>query len=98
MPDDVTSFLAACRKDRVEVLGWELWIVDHAWGADFNGPLSTPGLWCGGIPVNGHAIPAVFAFDVDADEAERQLASLELAREVQPDWLLHVRVNFTMAD
>jgi hypothetical protein len=98
LPEDAASFLAACRKDRVEVLGWELWVVDHAWGQHFNGPVPAPGLWCGGIPVKGHNITAVYGFDGDADEAERQLASHALSSEVLPEWLPHVRVNFTLGE
>jgi hypothetical protein len=94
--EDAASFLAACREDCVEVLGWELWVVDHAWGQHFNGPVPAPGLWCGGIPVKGHKLPVVYSFDGDVNEAERQLASLDLSSEVLPEWLPHVRLNFTL--
>ena len=98
LPDDVAFFLAACREDRVDLLGWELWVVDHASGERFNGPVAAPGLWCGGVPVRGQDIPAVYGFEGDADQVERQLATLNLAAEVLPEWLPHVRVNFTLAD
>lgn len=98
LPKDVTPFLAACRHDRVDVLGWDLWVVDHAWGERFSGPVPAPGSWCGGIPVSRHEAPAVYSFNGDADKAERQLAALDLAVEVLPEWLPHVRVNFTLAD
>lgn len=98
LPKDAASFLAACREDRVDVLGWELWVVDHAWGQHFNEPVPAPGLWCGGIPVKGQNIPTVYGFDGDANEAERQLASLDLSSEVLPEWLPHVRVNFTLGE
>jgi len=97
-PEDVTSFLVACRGDRVEVLGWELWVIDHAWGNDFNGPVAAPGTWCGGIPTTSESLPVVFSFDGDVDEAERQFAGLDLQAEVLPEWLPHVRVNFTLGD
>ena len=97
-PQDVTSFLSACRKDRAEVLGWELWVIDHAWGDQFSGPVSAPGKWCGGVPVKSNTLPVVFSFDGDVDEAERQFANVDLQAEVLPDWLPHVRVNFTIAD
>ena len=45
-PDDVTSFLQICNQDDVEVLGWELWVVDHAMSAEMNEPVPAPGLWC----------------------------------------------------
>ena len=94
--EDAASFLAACREDHLEVLGWELWVVDHAWGQPFNGPVPAPGLWCGGIPVKGHKIPAVYGFDGNADGAERRLASLDLSSEILPEWLPHVRLSFTL--
>ncbi|WP_342148383.1 hypothetical protein [Methylorubrum sp. SB2] len=93
---DAASFLAACREDRIEVLGWELWVVDHTWDRQFNRPVPALGLWCGAIPVKGHKIPVVFGFDGEADEVERQLDSLDLSSQVLPEWLPHVRVNFTL--
>lgn len=98
LPEDAASFLLACRKDRVKVLGWELWVVDHAWSHHFNGPVPSPGRWCGGIPVREYDMPAVYGFDGDADEADRQLASLNLPSEVLPEWLPHIRVNFTLRE
>lgn len=98
LPEDAASFLAACREDRVEVLGWELWVVGHAWGQHFNGPVPAPGLWCGGIPVKGHPMPAVYGFDGNVDDTERQIASLDLSNEVLPEWLPHVRLNFTLEE
>lgn len=98
LPEDVASFLAACRENDIEVLGGELWVVDHVWDQHFNGPVSAPGLWCGGIPMKGHDIPVVYGFDGNADESERQLASLDLSSEVLPEWLPHVRVNFTLGE
>lgn len=43
-------------------------------------------------------MPAVYGFDGDADEADRQLASLDLPSEVLPEWLPHIRVNFTLGE
>jgi hypothetical protein len=95
---DADRFLAACRNDGVEVLGWELWVVDHAWGDEFDGPVSAPGSWCGGIPTRNENLPVVFSFGGDADDAERQLASIDLNAEVLPEWLPHIRINFTLAE
>lgn len=83
-PADASSFLAACRSDSVEVLGWELWVVDHAWGIETNAPVPAPGYWCGGIPVQDCNVPAVVGGEGDVDEAERQICSRDLAAEVQP--------------
>ena len=96
LPKDASAFLAACRTDGVEVLGWELWIVNHGWDIANNLPVPAEGVWCGGIPVNDGEILAVFSGDGDADETERQLAATDLDSEVRPAWLPHVRVNFTL--
>jgi hypothetical protein len=96
LPEDAASFLSACREDRVEVLGWDLWVVDHAWDHHFRGLVPAPGLWDHAIPVKGRNTFAVYPFEGDADEAERQLASLDLLSEVPPEWLPHVRVNFAL--
>ena len=98
IPADASTFLSACRADGVEILGWELWIVDHYWDIDSNTPVPARGSWCGGIPVRGYDVPGVWGGEGDVDETERQLSSIDLASEVQPAWLAHVRVNFTLND
>jgi hypothetical protein len=96
-PADASSFLAACRSDGVEVLGWELWVVDHDWGNETNEePVAAKGSWCGGIPMQNHDVPAVVGGEGDVDETLRQLSSMDLTAEVKPRWLAHVRVNFTL--
>jgi hypothetical protein len=97
LPADASSFLSACRADGVKALGWELWLVHHAWGED-GAPIAAAGLWCGGIPVRSETIPAVIGGTGNADETERQLIVSELSAEVKPDWLPHVRINFTLAN
>ena len=94
-PADAGSFLDACRADSVEVLGWELWVVNHVWGLD-NSPVAAAGCWCGGIPMQGADFPAVVCGDGDGDETLRQLTAFDFS-EVQVAWLPHVRVNFTLA-
>jgi hypothetical protein len=92
---DAPSFLDACRTSDVEVLGWELWIVDHRWALD-NSPVPAAGDWCGGIPIIGEALPAVVGGEGDADEVERQLSAFDLATNVAPAWVPFIRVNFTL--
>lgn len=96
LPTDAFNFLAACRSDNVSVLGWELWLVDHAWHLEDNNPVKTKGAWCGGIPVNRGEVPAIIGGEGDVDETERQLAAMDLEAEVQPRWLPYIRVNFTL--
>lgn len=94
LPSDVSSFLAACRSDNIEVLGWELWIIDHVWGA--KSPEAATGSWSGGVPVIGQTTPAVFSGNGDIDEVEQQLSKLALSSEIPPNWLPYVRVNVTL--
>jgi hypothetical protein len=98
LPSDAQSFLATCRSDGLEVLGWELWVVDHQWGLGTNSPIPAKGSWCGGVPVRDHAVPAVVGGSGNAAETEDQLAAIDLSAEVQPEWLPYVRVNFTLDD
>lgn len=96
LPSDARTFLTACRSDGVGVFGWELWVVDHTWDAQTNGPVPAKGDWCGGIPVTKYDVPAVIGGEGDAEETERQLADLNLYEQVQPAWRHYVRVNFTL--
>jgi hypothetical protein len=95
---DTRVFLDACRSDRVRVLGWELWVVNHRWDSETNRPVPEPGSWGGGIPVVDHEGPAVIGGDGDVDETGRQIASIDFKKEVRSDWLSHVRVNFALDD
>jgi len=98
LPADASAYLAACRSDGVEVLGWELWIVDHYDSPDGNDPIPAKGSWCGSIPVVYGDVHAIIGGEGDIDETERQLSSTHLAAEVQTMWLPYVRVNFTLKD
>jgi hypothetical protein len=91
---DTSLFLDACRTSGVDVVGWELWIVDHRWALD-NTPAPATGEWCGGIPIDGDA--TVVGGEGDADEAERQLPAFEV-EGVDAAWRPHVRVNFALGD
>jgi hypothetical protein len=98
LPADAPAFLAACRKDNVKVLGWELWVVDHSCSFDTNSVVPAIGWWCGLIPVQNEVEPTVIAGDGGVDEAEGQLASVDLNAEVQPAFLPYIRVNFTLVE
>lgn len=97
-PADAASFLRVCRQDGVEVLGWELWVVDNTWGADPNGPVPAPGQWCGGIPLQGERVPAVVGGEGDVEDTASQLAAFNFEAKVKPSWLPYIRVNFTLAE
>jgi hypothetical protein len=93
LPEDAPAFLDACRQDGVEVLGWELWVVDHEWDFETGLPVPLPGVWMGGIPMRGEPLPAI----VHGETAE-QFAEIDFQAEVEPAWQPHIRVNFTLAD
>ncbi|WP_428391710.1 hypothetical protein [Lichenicoccus sp.] len=98
LPDDVASFLRICKQDEVEVLGWELWVVDHTWGAEMHEPVPAFGLWCGGIPLQNEPFPAIVGGTGDLEDTLKQLSAFDFEAEVQPSWLPYVRINFTLAD
>ena len=87
LPSDVADFLEACRKDRVEMLGWELGLLDPHTGC-YSGLMSIP----------NSTTPVVFTGSGDLDQTERELATLKLADEVGPAILPNIRVNFTLDD
>jgi hypothetical protein len=97
LPSDAETFLDACDRDGVGVLGWELWLVDHRWGASTGLPVQSDGEWCGGIPLTTASVPAICGGEGDSCESRRQLAELPW-REIEPLWLPFVRVNFTLQD
>jgi hypothetical protein len=93
LPADVPVFLKACRQDEVEVVGWELWIVDHQWDFEAGLPVPLRGVWMGGIPMRGQSSPAIVQ-----GETLEQLAEIDIQAEVEPAWQPHTRVNFTLGD
>jgi hypothetical protein len=96
LPIDAPAFLAACRADNVNVLGWELWVVDHFWDWKTRSPVPARGSWTGGIAMQDNGDVAVTAGEGDVDETEHQLASFDLKTEVPSTWLPYVRFNFTL--
>lgn len=97
LPADAPAFLAACRSDDVNVLGWELWVVDHDCDSETGSLVPARGWWCGLIPVLNDDELTVIAGDGGVDEAENQLKSVDLDAEIRPAWLRYIRVNFTLA-
>jgi hypothetical protein len=89
--------LAACRSDGAKVLGWELWVVDHDCDFAANLVIPAPGWWCALIPVQDDTERNVISGDGGVDEAEEQLALVDMNAEIQPAWLSFIRVNFTLA-
>jgi hypothetical protein len=95
---DASTFLDACQADRAEVLGWELWLIDHDWDAALNEPRKAPGHWCGLVPVRDKPLPAVVAGDGDLATTRANLAELGLDDLIEDRWSEYLRVNFTLAE
>lgn len=95
MPEDAASFLDACEKDGVGVLGWEFWIADHFRSV---GPLqSAPGSWFGGIPVKDSALENYIHGDGNVAEIRADLPNIcKYLEQVEPAWAPFVRINFTL--
>ena len=98
LPEDAMAFLDACHADDVEVLGWDLWLVDHAFYAAAKAPIKAAGSWCGFIPLHGDPLPAVVAGSGDLAATREQIGRLDLNRLVEAPWRPYVRVNVTLAD
>ena len=93
--DDVKLFLEACRRDKAEVLGWELWVIDHEW--TFDDQALRQGSWCGGVPLRAGG-SAIYGGNGEADASEAQIARYDFEAEIAPEFLPLVRVNFTLDD
>lgn len=96
-PADASAFLDACQADLHEILGWELWLIDHVWDPASNKPEKSPGHWSGLIPVYGESRPNVVHGESDLVATRALLAKLDLNTIVDPQWADYVRVNFTLA-
>jgi hypothetical protein len=95
---DATAFLDACQADGVGVLGWDLWLVDHAFDAGSRDPKFSEGSWCGLIPLRSDPLPAIVAGEGDLARTRAQLAEIELDLMIDPRWHPYVRVNFSLED
>jgi hypothetical protein len=98
LPADVTAFLDACKADGVGVLGWDLWLVNHAFDAGSRAPKVATGSWCGLIPLRSDRLPAVVAGMGDLAHTRAQIAELEFDLMIDTVWHPYVRVNITLED
>ena len=97
--DDTEAFLVACQSDRIAVLGWELWLVNHIPSPESGLPQCADGAILGAIPIWALAEadgPAVFGGMGDLDRVRQQIATLRLEEMVKPQWLDHIRFNITV--
>jgi hypothetical protein len=96
MPEDAIAFLEACAADHAEVLGWELWLIDHRWDNAARAPTPAPGIWCGLIPVEGTSVPAVFQGSGDCEQTRLEISRLDLG-DIALQYCDYIRINFTLA-
>jgi hypothetical protein len=95
---DTTLFLSACKRDNIEVLGWELWLADHSWDEVENRPrkVPVPGYWCGLIPEIGSGVGGVYHGEGGADACQSQIDALDFEAGALGAWRENIRVNFTL--
>lgn len=97
--DDTGAFLEACALDRIDVLGWELWLVNHIPCPESGLPQRRDGAILGAIPVWAlieAGCPAIFGGIGNLDQTRRQIETLNLRDMVKPQWLNHIRFNITV--
>jgi hypothetical protein len=95
MLGDADVFLDACDADRIQVFGWELWLIDHRWNSEAGEPARAIGEWCGLIPTEGRAEPAVFQGANDREQTRNEIGRLDL-EAIAPRWRDCLRINFTL--
>lgn len=96
LPTDVGAFLEACETDEIDVLGWELWLVDHAFDPAQHAPRPAPGQWCGAILTLESPLPTVLGGAGEADAVRQQIATMLLPELVETKWLPYLRYNFKL--
>jgi hypothetical protein len=92
------AFVDACQADRVGVLGWELWLVDHAFDAGANAPRRALGSWCGLIPRRAQTLPAIIGGSGDLAATRQQIAALDLDGAIDEPWRPDIRIHITLDD
>ncbi len=96
LPADVWRFLDACDEDGFEVLGWELWIADHAFDPETRAPRPMPGQCCAAIPALEAPLAVPLGGAGEADAVRRQIAGTVLPDLVEAKWLPHLRYNIKL--
>lgn len=96
--EDAAAFLDACDKDQVEVLGWDLWLVDHSWDTAINGPrkVPVPGYWCELIPGVGNDLPGIYVGSGDADQCRADIAKIDFNSGDLTPWRDYLRLRFAL--
>lgn len=96
---DAEAFLAACDRDEIELLGWELWLVDHICDPDSGEPQRQDGVVWGTVPTGAMLEPSPPMFvggSGNSQQTRRDIAALSLHDEIKARWLGHIRFNFTL--
>jgi hypothetical protein len=94
MPSDAEAFLDACERDSIQVLGWELWLVDH-WLEGENTLVSRSGIWTGLIPDIQGAV-GVWASNADLNGSRDEIRRVDWRPQIQRELHDFVRYNFTL--
>lgn len=94
LPQDANAFLDACERDRVAILGWELWLIEHQ-GDGRDGANGVTGEWTGLIPATNGGT-CVWTGDGDAAATRQKIATLDWEKGIPPQLHPHIRFNFTL--
>ena len=95
LPEDAAAYIDACEKIGAEVLGWDVWLVDHTFD-DKGALVPRKGAWCGMLPARRATTPVVIGGEGDAEESRAQIADLDLDAIVEPQWRPFLRINFAL--
>lgn len=96
--DDALAYLTACAADGIEVLGWELWLVDHVWGFGGAAADPCPGAWTGAIPRLGSDDTAIIGGTGDLETTRREITEFDLETTVSPAALPFIRFCIASRD
>lgn len=80
--EDALTYLAACATDGIEVLGWELWLIDHNWGFSGEPAEFMPGVWTGAIPRHDAPGTSIFGGTGDLACTRREIAEFDIEGSV----------------
>lgn len=96
--EDVDEFLGACFRDCINVLGWEIWLVDHAWSTASSEPQPAAGGISGIVPMLGSEQPSIVGGSGDLEQTAAQIASAYWEDFVDQHYTPHLRFNFTLVE
>jgi hypothetical protein len=74
--EDAPKFLQICADDHLDILGWEMWLVDHVFDGESQRPISSLGNWCGLIPLRSSSSLALVGGSGGRIETAKEISDL----------------------